>query len=137
MKIKQIIFQLLLSFLLLAIVSKFTGGILFANSITYIAMFLCFYGAATLASSRIRSFFLLPSGPVFDALIHVVILMVVFYLSHSLLGGITIKAVNFPSFVFFGGKVIGTSLGLFGTIAVLSAQIGLAYQTLIWLNTEK
>lgn len=137
MKIKQIIFQLSLSALLLALVSKYTGGIVFANSLTYVTMFMLFYWAATLAAAKVRSFFLLPSGIFFEVIVHIGLLMIAFYLSHSLFGGITIKAVNFPSFIFFGGKVIGTSLGLFGTIAVLSAQIGLAYQSLIWLNIEK
>lgn len=137
MKIKQLIFQIFLSLLVLYFVAQYTSSITISQTFSFAIIFYLLYVAVALATQRFVTFFLLPKGFPFAALIQSVLLFVVIYLCTSFLGGVAIHFMAFPSFGFLGVKVIGTSLGLFGTIAVDAVLIGIVYQLLIWLNEQK
>lgn len=137
MKIKQLLFQIALSLLVLYFVAHYTGSFVISNTLSFAGIFYLFYIAVALATQRIVAFFLLPRALPFAILVQSALLFVVIYVCTAFLGGITIHFLAFPSFGLFGIKVIGTSLGLFGTIAVDAILLGLVYQCLIWLNEQK
>ncbi len=137
MKIKHLIFHIVLSLMVLYVVASYTQSLVLSHAFSLAIIFYALSVVAALAAPRLVSFLLLPRTLPFNILSHSILLYVVIYVCHSFLGGVTVHFLQFPSFEFVGIKVIGTSLGLFGTIAVGAVLIGLIYQILIWLNEHK
>ncbi len=137
MKIKQVLFQIAISLLVLYLVANYTGSLAVSHTLSFAGIFYLLYIAIALATQRLVSFFLLPHGMPFAFLVQSILLFGLIYLAVTFLGGVTIHFLAFPSFNLLGVKVIGTSLGLFGTIAVDAILIGFVYQILIWLNEQK
>jgi hypothetical protein len=137
MKIKQLLTQICILLLVLFTVKSLVGGFVFSKSSTYVALFLALYSFSGWFTTRIQIFFLLPRIVPFMVLLHSALLMVLFYIGNALIGGITITTLA-PSFLhLFSKSVSQQMLGEFGTIGVVAFLIGIVYQLIIWLNSER
>lgn len=134
---KPVFFQIFLGIVTLFTILSIVGGVVISQTFSFAFIFWGLFVVVLLATRQVRKFFLLPDNYFADALIHAVLVFIVLWLCNSFLGGVTIHSLLFPSFTVSGVKVIGTTLGTFGTIGVVSVLFGLLYQGLIWLNDGK
>lgn len=137
MKIKYILFQFLALAVTLFAVQQLVGGFAISKAFSFAFMFWVIFLSTALAAPKVRAFFLLPSGVFFNAVIHTLLIGVVFWLCSAVIGGVSIVPVKFLTIEFLGILIKGTTLGSFGTITVVSIFIGTLYQLIIWLQSEK
>jgi hypothetical protein len=137
MKIKQLIVQICIGLLILMTVKGLLGGFVFSKSVTYVLIFLVLYSFSGWAVNRIQIFFLMPKIIFLSMALHALVLTAIFFVGNSIIGGITITSLQ-PSVLHLFSKSLAQQMsGDFGTIGVVSLSIGIVYQGIIWLNSEK
>ncbi len=137
MKIKQAFAKILIGLVVFFAIQNLIGGFELSKSISYVLVFLALFLATEWLTVRIRIFFLIPPLLPMLILIHTLLLFALFYLGDSVIAGVSVTKLH-PGFILFLGKPkVLQTLGEFGTIGVVSLCMGIVYQVINWLSSEK
>lgn len=137
MNLKYIGFTFLSTYLSFMVVQYMLGGFTLTKTASFVIVFWLLAWVIAVGAEKIRIFFLLPSILGIKILVHALLMWGGFWFMDSFIGGITIVPIQILSTEILGISVNATTLGSFGTIAVVSVAGATVYQTLIWLQKEK
>jgi hypothetical protein len=130
-------FPVLLGIVVLIAVNAVLPFVKFSKSIDYVIFFTIIYSIANLVVPRLRVFLTLPDLFWADFVVHFVIMFLVFYLAHTLWGGVTVLPITIKDASFSLISIKPTQLDIIGATALGTFFLSAVYQGLIYFYNKK